>query len=86
MSALFAKIKEGKYFMPDFISGDVKDLINRMLQPNPVKRIAMREIKEHPWYLKDLPRYLQDLSSSMMNAKPPEIDREIVRKLFSVSY
>lgn len=62
MAALFAKIKEGKYYMPNIISTDVQDLINRMLQPNPVKRITMREIKEHPWYLKDLPQYLQDLS------------------------
>lgn len=31
MSSLFNKIKEGKYFVPNFISADVKDLINRML-------------------------------------------------------
>jgi len=58
MSSLFNKIKEAKYYMPNYISEDVKDLINRMLQPNPVKRITMKEIKEHPWYLKDLPLYL----------------------------
>jgi len=62
MSQLFSKIKEGKFFMPNYISADVKDLINRMLQPNPVKRITMREIKQHPWYLQDLPEYLQHLS------------------------
>ena len=32
--------------MPNYISADVKDLINKMLQPNPVKRITMKEIKE----------------------------------------
>jgi 5'-AMP-activated protein kinase catalytic alpha subunit len=58
MSSLFNKIKEGRYYMPNYISSEVKDLINRMLQPNPVKRISMREIKDHPWYLKNLPRYL----------------------------
>ena len=81
--SLFSKIKEGKYFMPDFISSDVKDLINRMLQPNPVKRITIKEIKEHPWYLKDLPKYLQDLS--LLHTKPVEIDMEIVSRLFTVS-
>ena len=30
-SALFAKIKNGKFYMPNFVSSDVKDLINRML-------------------------------------------------------
>jgi|LauGreDrversion4_2_1035121.scaffolds.fasta_scaffold20766_6 hypothetical protein len=42
----------------------------------------MKEIKEHPWYLKDLPKYLQDLS--LMHSKATEIDMEIVRKLFTV--
>jgi len=51
MSQLFNKIKEGKFYMPNYISPDVKDLINRMLQPNPIKRITMQEIKHHPWYL-----------------------------------
>jgi 5'-AMP-activated protein kinase catalytic alpha subunit len=58
MSSLFNKIKEGRYHMPNYISPEVRDLINRMLQPNPVKRITMREIKDHPWYLKNLPKYL----------------------------
>ena len=58
MSSLFNKIKEGRYYMPNYITSEVKDLINRMLQPNPVKRISMREIKDHPWYLKNLPKYL----------------------------
>jgi len=31
MSILFQKIKEGRYFLPNYISKDVKDLINRML-------------------------------------------------------
>ena len=71
--------------MPNYISAEVKDLINRMLQPNPVKRITMKEIKEHPWYLKSLPQYLQDLSS--MHSRPAsQIDLEIVKKLFTVSF
>ena len=31
MSHLFNKIKEGNYYMPNFISIEVRDLINRML-------------------------------------------------------
>lgn len=57
-SALFAKIQEGKYYVPDFISADVLDLICRILQPNPVRRITLPELKKHPWFVKDLPFYL----------------------------
>jgi len=31
MSSLFNKIKEGKFYMPNYITPEVKDLINRML-------------------------------------------------------
>jgi serine/threonine protein kinase len=62
MVALFSKIKEGKYYMPNYISPEVKDLINRMLQPNPVKRITLKEIKEHAWYQMNLPLYLKEIS------------------------
>jgi 5'-AMP-activated protein kinase catalytic alpha subunit len=47
---LFIKIKECRYFIPNNISHEVKDLINLMLQPNPVKRITLKEIQEHAWY------------------------------------
>lgn len=84
MPALFNQIKEGKYQMPNYISSDVEDIINRMLQPNPVKRITMREIKDHPWYLKNLPKYLQDLS--LQNQRPSHtVDLEIVKKIIDVS-
>lgn len=43
-SLLFSKIRDGIFTMPEFISPEVKDLINRMLQPNPVKRITIKEI------------------------------------------
>jgi serine/threonine protein kinase len=77
MSTLFNKIKEAKYYMPNFISDSVKDLINRMLQPNPIKRITMAEIKEHPWFVKDMPLYLQELSGT--HAKRLQIiDDEII--------
>mmetsp|Transcript_18068 Transcript_18068/g.13111 ORF Transcript_18068/g.13111 Transcript_18068/m.13111 type:complete len:88 (+) Transcript_18068:608-871(+) len=61
ISTLFIKIKEGKYYMPNFVTPVAKDLINRMLQPNPLKRITIKEIKRHPWYLKNLPWYLRDI-------------------------
>lgn len=83
MPALFNQIKEGKYQMPNYISSDVEDIINRMLQPNPVKRITMREIKDHPWYLKNLPKYLQDLSLQNQRSSH-NVDIDIVKKLFEV--
>lgn len=83
MSALFTKIKEAKYYMPNYITEEVKDLINRMLQPNPVKRITMKEIKQHPWYSKDLPTYLSELTFHTAKYSQ-EVDPAIIDKLFKV--
>ena len=47
--------------MPDYLSAEVKDLINRMLQPLPLKRIRMKEIREHPWFVEDLPESVEKL-------------------------
>jgi serine/threonine protein kinase len=84
VTQLFSKIKEGKFYMPINISDEVKDLINRMLQPNPVKRISIPEIKLHPWYQRNLPLYLKELSSITHSRKTEEVDLEIVHKLFTV--
>jgi 5'-AMP-activated protein kinase catalytic alpha subunit len=60
VTQLFMKIKEGRYSMPNFISEDLRDLINNMLQPNPIKRITMREIRDHEWFKADMmPQYLR---------------------------
>lgn len=50
VTQLFMKIKEGRFSMPNFISIELQDLINRMLQPNPIKRYKMKEIREHDWF------------------------------------
>jgi serine/threonine protein kinase len=33
----------------DFISDEAKDLIRRMLETNPMKRITAKEVMAHPW-------------------------------------
>ena len=78
------KIKQGNYRMPPEIPPDCKDLIRRMLQTNPVKRIKLSEIKQHRWYLQDLPLYLQDMSKLTLKNENV-IDRELVERLMSVS-
>ena len=37
--------------MPPYLSEEAKDLINRMLQINPLKRLTAKEILRHPWYV-----------------------------------
>jgi len=85
MPQLFSKIKECRYYLPPFLSQPVQDLINKMLQPNPVKRITLQEIQEHTWYQKKLPDYLHFITKNQINNKNAQIDQQIVQELFSLN-
>jgi len=55
---LFKKIKGGIYTLPTHLSPGARDLIPRMLLVDPLKRITIPEIRQHPWFTFSLPRYL----------------------------
>lgn len=57
--ALFKKIAQGNYTVPAYLSQGAVRLIKRMLQVNPVHRISIQEIRQDPWFTKDLAEYLQ---------------------------
>ena len=48
--ALYKKIIAGKYNIPDSVSKGGKDLIKKILETNPKKRITLPEIKKHKWF------------------------------------
>ena len=51
---LLAKVKSGKYVMPDFPEG-IRDLISRMLQVDWEQRITTEQLKQHPAFRMYLP-------------------------------
>ena len=50
-----------KYAIPPQlpISPECVDLIARIFVANPVQRITLPEIRQHPWFLKNLPKELE---------------------------
>mmetsp|Transcript_27383 Transcript_27383/g.71828 ORF Transcript_27383/g.71828 Transcript_27383/m.71828 type:complete len:507 (-) Transcript_27383:150-1670(-) len=55
---LFKKIRGGIFTIPDHVSGDATDLVTSMLRVDPLNRITIDGIREHPWFKIDLPEYL----------------------------
>ena len=47
---MFDKIIEGQYIIPQFLSEEAKDIIKKILEVDPNKRLNFEEIKEHPWF------------------------------------
>lgn len=58
---LFKKINNGIYTLPSYLSQEARHLLSQMLVVDPVKRITIQEIRQHPWFNVDLPAYLRPL-------------------------
>ncbi|PWZ01735.1 Pkinase-domain-containing protein [Testicularia cyperi] len=58
---LFKKINNGIYSIPSYLSQEARHLLSQMLIVDPVKRITIQEIRQHPWFNVDLPAYLRPL-------------------------
>ncbi|TFK21270.1 CAMK/CAMKL/AMPK protein kinase [Coprinopsis marcescibilis] len=61
VQVLFQKISQGTFHVPSYMSQDARSLITQMLVVDPVKRISVADIMEHPFFKVDLPRYLTPL-------------------------
>nr|QMT27196.1 serine/threonine-protein kinase [Avena sativa] len=61
------RIMSIQYKIPEYVhvSQDCKNLLAGIFVANPAKRITMREIKNHPWFLKNLPRELTEAAQAM---------------------
>ncbi len=59
---LFQKIRGGIYHVPNFVPTPCTDLIARLLDVNPISRITVAEVKRHPWFIVNLPQYLNEVS------------------------
>lgn len=56
--SLFKKIRGGIYSLPGFLSAPARDLITSMLVVDPTRRISIDEVRNHPWFLPNLPDYI----------------------------
>ncbi|WVZ21700.1 hypothetical protein V8G54_009022 [Vigna mungo] len=61
------RIMAVQYKIPDYvhISQDCRQLLSRIFVANPLRRITIKEIKNHPWFLKNLPRELTESAQAI---------------------
>jgi BR serine/threonine kinase len=53
--AVCAKVKSGRYIMPESFPAPFQDVISRLLCPDPHARISIPELKAHPTFSGDFP-------------------------------
>lgn len=79
--ALFKKISNGVYTLPNYLSPGAKSLLTRMLVVNPLNRITIHEIMEDEWFKQGIEEYLlpPDLSKTIHNKI--EVDEDVISAL-----
>ncbi|KAJ1271041.1 hypothetical protein BS78_06G098600 [Paspalum vaginatum] len=65
------RIMSIQYKIPEYVhvSQDCKDLLSKIFVANSAKRVTIREIRNHPWFLKNLPRELTEAAQAMYYKK-----------------
>eukprot|EP00529_Nitzschia_sp_RCC80_P013838 CAMPEP_0113475440 /NCGR_PEP_ID=MMETSP0014_2-20120614/19122_1 /TAXON_ID=2857 /ORGANISM="Nitzschia sp." /LENGTH=737 /DNA_ID=CAMNT_0000368361 /DNA_START=42 /DNA_END=2255 /DNA_ORIENTATION=- /assembly_acc=CAM_ASM_000159 len=80
---LFKKIKSGMYSLPTHLSQLAKNLIPRMLEVDPMKRITIPEIRLHPWFQHKLPPYLRH-PPELMEKQERVVDAEVIDEVMKL--
>ena len=86
---LFKKIKSGMYSLPSHLSQLARNLIPRMLEVDPMKRITIPEIRLHPWFQHKLPPYLRHPPEQMEKQErvvDPLVIDEVMKLPFHKAY
>lgn len=79
--ALFKKISNGVYTLPNYLSPGAKNLLTRMLVVNPLNRITIHEIMEDEWFKVGMEEYLLPPDLSKTDHKKIEVDEDVISAL-----
>ena len=79
LTDLHKAILLGKFELPDFLNGEVKDLITKMLQSIPKNRISIKNALLHPWFK-------QCTKCVHLTKNPYEIDQRAIKKIEDFGY
>ncbi|KAL3676705.1 hypothetical protein R1sor_026653 [Riccia sorocarpa] len=80
-------IKGGIYPLPSHLPPGARDLIPRMLLVDPMKRVTIPEIKQHPWFQAHMPQYLAvPPPDAIQQAKWMEIDEDILAEVAQLGF
>uniref|UniRef100_A0A0D6QVP8 non-specific serine/threonine protein kinase n=1 Tax=Araucaria cunninghamii TaxID=56994 RepID=A0A0D6QVP8_ARACU len=60
LRVLYKNIGAGKFECPSWFSLQLTNLVHRLLEPDPQKRITMREVEDYPWFKDGISQQLEE--------------------------
>ena len=78
---LYQKIRECRYNIPKTVKEEARDLIERMLQKNPLDRISIGEIKQHKWFNHKLSLFQIIDNQRFIYGNRNKFDKEIIKQM-----
>ncbi|KAK8554314.1 hypothetical protein V6N13_073215 [Hibiscus sabdariffa] len=74
------------YSIPDYVrlSKDCKHLLSRIFVADPEKRITIPEIKQHPWFLKNLPMEFTEGEEGKLKIKQENDQSQSIEQVLSI--
>ena len=82
---LYEKILSGKYETPSHLSEDAKDILSKLLEVDPKKRINFEGIKSHPWFSLIDKNYMMNKGIIVTEDIFP-IDEDIIQKMEKMGF
>ncbi|XP_022739323.1 serine/threonine-protein kinase SAPK2-like isoform X2 [Durio zibethinus] len=74
------------YSIPDYVrvSKECRHLLSRIFVANPEKRITIPEIKQHPWFLKNLPIEFVEGEDRNLESKEENDQSQSIKEILSI--
>lgn len=82
---MFNQILSGKFDLPKHLSNNAKDILKKILEVDPKKRIKFGEIKSHPWFKIIDENYLMHKGINVNEDIIP-VDEEIITKMEQIGF
>lgn len=75
---LYKKILNADYQIPQFVSPECKELMQKILNTDPINRIRIEDIRKHQWYnIANAKEY----GGIIVGKQPIPVDEEIIKQL-----
>ena len=82
---MYQQILSGKFELPSYLSNNAKDILTKILEVDPKKRIKFEEIKAHPWF-NLIDKNILVHKGININEDIIPIDEEIIQKMEKIGF